>query len=413
MGRGRDLEISILTDTSRFDARHPAEQLDDMALAADRLDRSLNRADLRGQATKLDRFADAAHDYAAAPPPRDLRHHGDAEVASGLLDFAVNVYAGPRPTWLDEALHHAVDAAGAYPDATQARSVLGARHRRPVEEVLPTAGAAEAFFLIAGLRPWRHPVMVHPQFTEPHLALEQAGHTVTSVLCSADDDFALHPDMVPDNADLVIIGNPTNPTGVLHPAQTLRALLRPGRVLVVDEAFMDAVPGQPHTMADERTPGLLVTRSLTKHWSIPGIRAGYLLGDPDLITEAALRQVPWSVSTPAIAAMVACSDDRAAREAQRRAEQLWHWHTHLVDGLQQRGVRVVPGEAPFVLAQVGHGVHPALRATGMAVRRADTFPGLDADWIRIAVRDQPTTDRLLAAFDRVVQRPLPISQENP
>lgn len=356
------------------------------------------------------RFADAAHDYAAAaPPPPDLRHHGDAEVGSGLLDFAVNVYAGPRPTWLDDALHRAVDAAGSYPDATQARSALAARHRRPVEEVLPTAGAAEAFFLIAGLRPWRLPVLVHPQFTEPHLALEQAGHTVTSVLSCADDGFALRLESVPEDADLVIVGNPTNPTGVLHPRQTIRALLRPGRVVVVDEAFMDAVPGEPHSVAGERTAGLLVTRSLTKHWSIPGIRAGYLLGDAELITDAARRQVPWSVSTPAIAAMVACSDERAAREAQCRAETLRHWRTHLVDGLSRQGVRVIPGEAPFVLAQVGHGVHTALRAAGMAVRRADTFPGLDGSWVRIAVRDQPTTDRLLAAVERVARRPLPVS----
>lgn len=357
------------------------------------------------------RFADAAHHYAAATAaPVDLHHHGDAEVSSGLLDFAVNVYAGPRPAWLDDALHRAVEESVAYPDATQARSALAARHGRADEEVLPTAGAAEAFFLIAGLRPWQRPVVVHPQFTEPHLALEQAGHTVTTVLCSAGDDFALHPDMVPDDADLVIVGNPTNPTGVLHPAQTLRGLLRPGRVVVVDEAFMDAIPGEPQSLAGARVPGLLVTRSLTKHWSIPGIRAGYLLGDPALIADAARRQVPWSVSTPAIAAMLACSDDRAASEARRRAEELRHWRTHLADGLQQRGIRVIPGAAPFVLAQVGHGVHAALRAAGVAVRRADTFPGLDGSWIRIAVRDQPTTDRLLAAVDRIVRQP--VSQEN-
>lgn len=356
------------------------------------------------------RFADAAHDYVAScPPPVDLRHHGDAELGSGLLDFAVNVYAGPRPTWLDDALHRAVDQSGAYPDAARARSALAARHGRAGEEVLPTAGAAEAFFLIAGLRAWRRPVVVHPQFTEPHLALEQAGHTVTTVLCSADDDFALRPEIVPDDADLVVVGNPTNPTGVLHPAQTIRRLLRPGRVVVVDEAFMDAVPGEPQTVAGERVPGLLVTRSLTKHWSIPGIRAGYLLGDPALIADAARHQVPWSVSTPAIAAMRVCADDRAAAEAQRRAEELRHWRTHLAEGLRHRGVRVIPGAAPFVLAHVGDGVHAALRDAGVAVRRTDTFPGLDGGWIRIAVRDHATTDRLLAALERIIRQPLSVS----
>ena len=85
--------------------------------------------------------------------------------------------------------------------------------------------------------------------------------------------FALDPALVPDDADLVMVGNPTNPTGVLHPAETLRALTRPGRLVVVDEAFIDTVPGEAETVAGE--PGFLVIRSLTKHWSIPGVRAGY------------------------------------------------------------------------------------------------------------------------------------------
>ena len=85
-------------------------------------------------------------------------------------------------------------------------------------------------------------MVVHPQFTEPHAALEQAGHTVTEVVLA--HPFALDPAAVPDDADLVVVGNPTNPTGVLHPAEALRALARPGRLVVVDEAFMDTVPGR-------------------------------------------------------------------------------------------------------------------------------------------------------------------------
>lgn len=341
-------------------------------------------------------------DSTSRRPADMLRHHGDAETGSGLLDFAVNVYAGPRPTWLNAALHNAIDDATAYPDVTEARAAVAKRHGRSEDEVLPTAGASEAFVLVAGLRRWQRPVVVHPQFTEPHAALVAAGHTVTTALCRPEDGFALHPDVVPDDADLVLVGNPTNPTGVLHPAKTIRRLLRPGRVVLVDEAFLDAVPGEPETLAGDSSAGLLVTRSLTKHWSIPGIRAGYLLGHPGLIAEAARRQVPWSVSTPAVAAMLACSDERAKVESKLRAEQLDHWRTALTAGLAKRGIPFVAGRAPFVLARVGVGVHPALRRAGIAVRRADTFPGLDGAWIRIAARDQRTCEILLEALDQAV-----------
>ncbi|NDJ90541.1 cobyrinate a,c-diamide synthase [Mycolicibacter kumamotonensis] len=343
------------------------------------------------------RFADAVHAFTGP----DLHHHGDIEARSGLVDFAVNVYAGPRPDWLDTALHASLDDAAGYPDASAARNALAARHGLGVDEVLPTAGASEAFDLVARLRRWRRPVVVHPQYTGPHAALIAAGHTVCTVLCGADDGFALRPDAVPDDADLVVVGNPTNPTGVLHPAAALRGLLRPGRVVLVDEAFIDAIPGAPQSLSGERHPGLLVSRSLTKHWSIPGVRAGYLLGDPGLIADAARLQIPWSVSAPALAAMVACSDARALAESERRARQLAQWRDELGAALTARGVPFVAGAAPYVLARLGRAAHAALRDGGIAVRRADTFPGLDSTWVRIAARPRELTDLLLSALDRV------------
>jgi cobyrinic acid a,c-diamide synthase len=368
------------------------------------------------------RFADAAHaapPHVAAPPGetsparlpgpaadhkelRDpLRHHGDSELGPGLVDFAVNVYDGPRPAWLDRALHASIDAAAAYPDVRPAVAAISQRHGRRAVELLPTAGAAEAFTLVARLRLWRRPVVVHPQFTEPQAALEAAGHQVTEVMCRPEDDFALRPDAVPEDADLVVVGNPTNPTGVLHPAAGLKALQRRGRVVVVDEAFMDAVPGETESLVREPLDGVLVVRSLTKHWSIPGLRAGFVAGDGSLVRELARLQTPWSVSGPAVAAMVACSDGIAADEAHTRATSLGRWRGHLEGGLHGRDIAYVPSAAPFVLARLGDGTRSALRARGIAVRRADTFPGLDASWARIAVRPPAVTDRLLAALDQI------------
>ena len=328
-----------------------------------------------------------------------LRHHGDAELSEGLVDFAVNVHDGPRPEWLDSALRASLDDVGTYPDATEAEAALARRHGREPSEVLATAGAAEAFALIARARDWTRPVVVHPQFTEPDVALTLAGHPPEHVLLDAGAGFALNPAAVPDDADLVIIGNPTNPTSVLHPESTLRALARPGRVLVVDEAFMDSVPGEHHSLASARIPGVVVVRSLTKLWSIPGVRAGYVLAEPSVIAELREQQSPWSVSTTAAAAMVACAGEEAVAESAARAARLTQHRTVLVDGLTELGIDVVADPAgPFVLAHVGEGVHARLRSAGYAVRRADTFPGLDVTWVRIAVRRPDTTRKLLAVL---------------
>jgi cobyrinic acid a,c-diamide synthase len=360
-----------------------------------------------GHPVLAQRFADAAHNARTHvsrtieddTPSEPLRHHGDVEARAGLLDFAVNVYPGERPEWLDRALHAAVGDTS-YPDAAPARVAIARHLGRPTDEVLPTAGAAEAFTLVARMRSWQHPVVVHPQFTEPHAALEQAGHRVDTVLCRPD--FTLDAASVPDEADLVMIGNPTNPTGALHPASLIRSLRRPGRLVVVDEAFMDAVPGEAESLVRERLDGVVVIRSLTKHWSIPGIRAGYAAGDPRAVGELARVQTPWSLAGPAVAAIVACTDARASAEATERALAIGRWREHVVAGLTERGIEHVPSAAPFVLARLG-GARLFLRDAGIAVRRADTFPGLDPTWARIAVRPEPMTDRLLTVLDRTLQ----------
>ncbi len=355
------------------------------------------------------RFADAARAATPVPAPTqhrqrrvrtpDLHHHGDREATPGLVDLAVNVSRRPRPAWLDDALRASLDDLDRYPDPGAARSAVADRHGRTVDEVLPTAGGAEAFTLIARARAWRAPVVVHPQFTEPEAALAAAGHDVRRVILRADDGFVLGPDAVPDDADLVVIGNPTNPTSVLHPAGTLRALLRRGRVVVVDEAFMDAVPGETESLASEQHSGLLVIRSLTKTWAIPGIRAGYVVGAADVIADLAAQQPPWSVSTPAAAAMIACASARATSEAETIAWEVAADRTVLVEALKEAGLTVAGTPAgPFVLVPVRAGTREKLRAHGFAVRRGDTFPGLGEQWARIAVRDRATTAALLDAW---------------
>ncbi|MBB5931191.1 Rv2231c family pyridoxal phosphate-dependent protein CobC [Streptomyces echinatus] len=345
----------------------------------------------------------------------DLRHHGDAEVrddGAELVDLAVNVRADTPPAWLREEIAGSLSSLAAYPDGRAARAAVAARHGLPVERVLLTAGAAEAFVLLARASKVRRPVVVHPQFTEPEAALRDAGHTVERVLLREEDGFRLDPAAVPEEADLVVIGNPTNPTSVLHPAETVERLARPGRTLVVDEAFMDAVPGERAALAGRTdVPGLVVLRSLTKTWGLAGLRIGYVLAAPEVIAELERAQPLWPVSTPALAAARACVAPRALAEAGHAAHRISADRAYLVAGLASfadRGVRVVaPAEGPFVLIRVpdAAGVRRRLRDLGYAVRRGDTFPGLGAEWVRVAVRDRATVNAFLKALSAALTPP--------
>ncbi|MDT5042756.1 MAG: histidinol-phosphate aminotransferase [Actinoplanes sp.] len=345
-----------------------------------------------------------------------LGHHGDAEVAPGLVDLAVNVRRQPMPDWLAGPIAAALSDLAAYPDATAATAAVAARHGRAPAEVLLTAGAAQAFVLLAqALRGARRPVVVHPQFTEPEAALRNAGHQVDRVLLREQDGFRLDPALVPTDADLVFVGNPTNPTSVLHPAAAISALAREGRTLVVDEAFSDTTyrsgVAEPETLAGRRDlPGLVVLRSLTKTWGLAGLRIGYLLTDPRT-RQRLERCLPlWAVSTPALAAAKACAGPAALAAERIIAAELAGRRRHLVDGLRAvPGVTVAgePASAFVAVRLTGAGkIRLELRERGYAVRRGDTFPGLGADWLRIAVRDTATTDAFLATLTDVMKERL-------
>ncbi len=195
---------------------------------------------------------------------------------------------------------------------------------------------------------------------------------------------------------------------MLHPARTLAALARPGRILVVDEAFADTVPGRARVAGRrDDLPGLVVVRSLTKTWGLAGLRIGYLLGGRGPAGPARRRQPLWAVSTPALAAAIACASPVAV--AAERAIAAPARRRPRPPGAPPRsvpGVRVAGDPASsFVLIRVpdGTAVRDRLRERGFAVRRGDTFPGLGPDWLRMAVRDTATTDAFVAALADILE----------
>ncbi|WP_280362997.1 Rv2231c family pyridoxal phosphate-dependent protein CobC [Nocardia wallacei] len=333
-----------------------------------------------------------------------LRHHGDVEVRVGMLDFAVNVQGSGPPEWLRGRLAARLGELGRYPDAgaeRAARGAVAARHGRDPEEVLLLAGAAEGFAMLPRLSPALAAV-IHPSFTEPELALREADVPVARVVL--EPPYVLEPDLVPEAADLVVVGNPTNPTSVLHPAATLRALRRRGRIVVVDEAFADAVPGEVESVAGENLPDLVVLRSLTKTWALAGLRCGYFLGAPDILARLNQGRAHWPLGTLQLEAIAATADPAAVAESHSRAERIAADRAAMIPRLRALGIEVhEPAHGPFLLIRVPDAelLRKRLADKGIAVRRGDTFPGLGTTHLRLAVRGAAEVDRLIAAIREV------------
>ena len=141
------------------------------------------------------------------------RYHGDQAAGPGMLDFAVNVRTAEPPSWLVERLASRLADLGRYPstvDERRATDAVAARHGRDRDEVALLAGAAEGFALLANLRPTLA-ALIAPSFTEPEAALSAAGVALQHVVLAPP--YGLADADVPEDADLVVVGNPTNPTG--------------------------------------------------------------------------------------------------------------------------------------------------------------------------------------------------------
>lgn len=305
-----------------------------------------------------------------------------------MLDFAVNVRASAPPSWLVDRLTAGLADLGRYPSAADERRAahaVAARHGRSVDEVALLAGAAEGFALLANLRP-RLAALIAPSFTEPEAAFASAGVPFEHVELAPP--FGLAGAHVPQEADLVVLGNPTNPTSVLHRREDVLALRRPGRIVVVDEAFADAIPGEPASLASEALPDVVVLRSLTKTWSLAGLRVGYALGASDVLDRMTARRPHWPLGTLQLEAIAACSSADAVAEADAGARRLAALRAGMVAGLTSIGLDVIDGCAPFILFTVPDAqlMRKQLDGKGIAVRRCDTFVGLDGDYLRAAVR---------------------------
>lgn len=343
----------------------------------------------------------------AAPPAgheQELRSHGDALVRAGDADHAVNVMAGGPPEWLLRDLHAALDAhAGRYPAEEEAVAAVAELHGRHPEEVVPTNGAAEALWLVpTALRP-ASAACVHPGFTESEAALRAHGVPVKRVLRDPERGFALDPAVVPAAADVVVLGNPASPSGTLDPAGAVMSLRRPGRCVVVDEAFMDLVPGERGTLVHERLDDTIVVRSLTKSLAIPGVRAGYAIAAAPLARRLRAVRPPWSANALALAALTAAArrPEALAAAAARAATEREDLAARIVS---IAGVRLWPGAANFCLVEVpdGQRVLEVLRSHSIAVRPAASFPGLGSGHLRLTARGPEENARLAAALEQAV-----------
>ena len=336
-----------------------------------------------------------------------------AEFGRDALDFSANVSPLGLPAGVAAAITAALPTADRYPDplCRELRAKLAAAEGVDAAQLLCGNGAADLIFRLAlALRP-RRALLPAPTFAEYAAALETVDCDVQRFVLREENDFAVTDNFVnaiDDGTDVVFLCQPNNPTGQVMPPAMVQKLLRRcadcGAVLVVDECFLDFLDARETLTAKKflnDAPNLIILKAFTKLYAMAGVRLGYALcSDAALLDKMRAAGQPWAVSSLAQAAGLAALDETAYADRVRAliADQ----RPRLAAGLRALGLRVVDGQANYLLFRAPADFGASLRRHGAVVRSCGNYPGLDETWYRTAVRTQKENEQLLKIMREVL-----------
>jgi threonine-phosphate decarboxylase len=339
---------------------------------------------------------------------RLFRHGGNAPTdrSRPLLDFSANLNPLGPPSSVLEALRRELPAVARYPDphCRLLAGQLAAGHGVGPDQVIVGNGSNDLIYALArAFRP-RRVAIVEPTYTE-YLRASLLGGAAVDHWLPEDVNFQPQP-FDPGPASLVWLANPNNPTGRLWaPGRLVPWIEAHSRVrFVVDEAFLPFLGDEEaHTLipAVGRLPNLVVLRSLTKLYTLPGLRLGYAVVAQGQDRELRQQLSPWSVNALAqIAGVAALADEGflASTRAWLRSEGgAFFEQLQCIPG----DVEVIPSRANFLLLRLRRGritarsLRGLLAERGIAIRDASNFIGLDDHSFRVAVRTAEDNCRLV------------------
>jgi L-threonine-O-3-phosphate decarboxylase len=336
---------------------------------------------------------------------------------SQLLDFSSSINPLGPPDSVLTALRENLSAIVAYPDPNypELAKAIADRHQLAPDWVLPGNGAAELLNWAAWeLSRLDSTFLIEPAFSDYQRSLTTFGAKILHRSLITEDgrlaslDYALRylPSSVPVPLGL-IINNPHNPTGQVWSAAEIAAYLDRFSLVIVDESFMDFVPqGRQQSLIPllSKYRNLAIVRSLTKFYSLPGLRLGYCLSHPDRILKWKQWRDPWPVNTlAAIAGIAALQTDREFEE--------WTWEWLATEGARLYsalseidGLEPYPSAVNFLLVKTqtpGTKLQTQLlKHDRILIRDCLSFPELGDRYFRVAVKDRASNDRLLSALSK-------------
>ncbi len=332
--------------------------------------------------------------------------------ASSILDFSASINPLGIPQSALAAIAESINQLTTYPDPqySQLRSILAEHHHISTDYILPGNGSAELLtWACRELAQQKVTHLITPAFGDYERALKAFGAKVASnplSLSSSSPDLPIP--LSPHPQQGLLLNNPHNPTGKLWAKNEILPYFKQFDLVVVDEAFMDFLPpSQQQSLIPSiaNFPNLIILRSLTKFYSLPGLRIGYAIAHTERLQRWQQWRDPWSVNTLAAAATEAVIKDTEFQQ------QTWNWlpkaRSHLLQELSKiSALQPIPGAANFLLVKTDISATELqtklLQKDKILIRDCLSFPELGDRYFRIAVRLPEDNLKLINAVAAIV-----------
>lgn len=316
-------------------------------------------------------------------------------------NFSSNVWFDGYTYKVQEVLTAAIGKVNNYPepDARSLREDIAARHGLSYSNIVVTNGAIEAIYLIAQSWSGSRSTIAVPTFSEYEDACTMHRH---QPLFIHEDELTA--DTI-SQADLVWICNPNNPTGKVRNRNQLLAIIQkhPNVLFVIDQSYGNFYAQELLLPADVLAlKNLIVICSLTKCYSIPGLRVGYAMAAAENIEKMLQSKIPWSVNTLAVeVGKYFCNNAESYKLPLGRWIQLKETLCRQLSSITY--VEVMPSATPYFLMKLHKGTSSDLKKYlaeehGLLIRDASNFRGLDNSYVRIAPQDEATNQKLVKAL---------------
>lgn len=345
------------------------------------------------------------------------RHARDKGIRpADLLDFSVNLNPLGPPSWLRDAISRSISDVIHYPDlnCTAFVEALSKRFGVGADCVVPCNGTSEIIFALPRLLGKNRALIPEPAYIDYRRAALSSGLEIDTVTSTEHQKFEIdlsELDRKISPNHIVFIGQPANPVGTFCDQKALKSLAEahPRSLFVIDEAYIDFVlPGVCPSLRSERPDNLVVLYSLTKTFSIPGLRLGAVFAATDVCARLREYLPPWNMNTFALAV-----GKRALKDAAyltRTAAFVEDTRRFLASELGAiDGLTVFPSSANYVLAKSDIPERDAkliakrLLEQNIMVRLCDNYVGLDSRYFRVAVKSKKETNRLIGALRAIVE----------